>query len=387
MRLELTDLTAAHPGHPPVLHGVSLTLAAGEIGALMGPSGSGKSTLLRLVAGLHAPLEGTVTGDGVTLSDARRVLPPAKRGIGLVFQDLALLPHRTVAGNIAFGLFRWPRTEARARVASLLTLVGLEGFAARYPHQLSGGQRQRVALARALAPKPRLLLLDEPFSSLDENLRERLCREVRGWLQREGVGGLAVTHSEAEAFALACRVGVLNAGRLEQWDTPEALYHRPASPFVAGFIGDGVLLAGVHAGGGRVDLPGLGFVEAATTEVSLPNGSVRVLLRPDDLCPDARLPPTATVTERVFRGGEILYRLRLDQAQGPGNVPPAPEVLARAPSRLAMDNGPESQHQHASDTNTNAGFAVGSRVGLRLTRRPVVAFPGSPPVSSPPNIF
>ncbi|MFN8752582.1 MAG: ABC transporter ATP-binding protein, partial [Betaproteobacteria bacterium] len=199
-------------GAKPVLRGVSLRLARGELACLLGPSGCGKTTLLRLVAGFESPASGSIEVQGELLSDAGRVVPPERRRMGMVFQDFALFPHLDVADNVAFGLAHLPATERSHRVQTLLALVDMAGAGSRFPHQLSGGQQQRVALARALAPQPALVLLDEPFSGLDESLREHLASEVRAILVREGSTALMVTHDQHEAFALADAVGVMNDG-------------------------------------------------------------------------------------------------------------------------------------------------------------------------------
>ena len=209
---------------------------------MVGRSGCGKTTLLRVIAGFVGVDHGSIEIDGVVVSGPHFTAPPEKRGVGLVFQDYALFPHLTVAANIAFGLRHLGSAARAARVDEMVNLVGLAAFARRYPHELSGGQQQRVALARALAPRPALLLMDEPFSSLDVDLRQRLGAEVRGILKSSGTTAVLVTHDQQEAFAIADRVGVMHSGRLEQWDRRYELYHRPATRYVADFIGQGVFL-------------------------------------------------------------------------------------------------------------------------------------------------
>ena len=235
--LAIANLTCSHAGQPAV-RGLGLSLQPGELGCLLGPSGCGKTTLLRTIAGFHAPDAGTLSLRG---KDAR-ALPPEKRGLGFVFQDLALFPHLTVADNVAFGLHGLARELRQPRVIETLSLIGLDGLADRYPHELSGGQQQRVALARSLAPRPDLLLLDEPFSSLDADLRGRLRDDLRAVLKRLGIAALLVTHDQEEAFAFADTVGVMQAGVLLQWAPGFELYHRPATPFVASFVGEGRFL-------------------------------------------------------------------------------------------------------------------------------------------------
>ncbi len=333
--LELTDIDIAYPPRK-VIREASLTMLCAGIGCLLGASGCGKTTLLRAIAGFEPLQRGSIRLEGVELSRPGWTQPPERRRIGLMFQDLALFPHLTIADNVAFGLRDWPAGERWARVRDLLRLVGLAEYANRYPHQISGGQQQRVALARALAPRPRLLLLDEPFSSLDVTLREELAREVRAILLREGIGGLLVSHDQFEAFAFADEIGVLHEGRLLQWDNAYNLYHRPADRFVADFIGQGVLLPGQIEEGGRVS------TELGAIDGSLPTGfavgdAVEILVRPDDVIHDDASALSAEVVERAFRGAEFLYTLKL---------PSGARLLCLA----------SSHHNHA----------LGQRIGIRL---------------------
>jgi len=303
--LAIDRLSCAYAGQPAV-RDLTLALAPGELGCLLGPSGCGKTTLLRAIAGFHAPASGALLLRG---RDAR-ALPPEARGLGFVFQDLALFPHLTVAGNVAFGLHRLPRAERAARVAETLAMIGLGGLGERYPHELSGGQQQRVALARSLAPRPDLLLLDEPFSSLDADLRGRLRDDLRALLKRLGIAALLVTHDQEEAFAFADTVGVMQAGTLLQWAPGFELYHRPATPFVASFVGEGRFLPATVLAGGRV-ATALGELQV-TGDLPWPVGStVRVLLRPDDLHPADDGGIEAVVESIAFRGAETLHTLSL----------------------------------------------------------------------------
>ena len=231
---------------------LSLTVEAGRIGCLLGPSGSGKSTALRCIAGFERPDAGEVLAGGERLSGPGAWVPPERRRIGMVFQDFALFPHLDAMANVAFGLRDLDRGARRRRAQELLELVGLGAEAGRYPHELSGGQQQRVALARALAPRPRLVLLDEPFSNLDADVRTELAQAVRAALLAEGATALLVTHDQREAFAIADEIGVLRAGRLEQWDAPWKLYHSPKTRFVADFVGEGTFIPGTVVGPGRV---------------------------------------------------------------------------------------------------------------------------------------
>lgn len=313
---------------------VTLGLEAGQIGVLIGPSGCGKTSLLRAVAGLERCSAGTIRMDGQVLSDAVAGLhvPAEARRIGMVFQDYALFPHLSVADNVAFGVKKLPAAERSDRVARMLDLVGLGHAAKRPPHELSGGQQQRVALARALAPQPRLLLLDEPFSSLDADLRDTLAQELRAILKAAGTTALFVTHDQLEAFALGDVVGVMHQGRLEQWDAPYTLYHRPASRFVAGFIGRGVFTpATVEAcpEPGRQPL----VVKTPLGSFSDPHPPappactcgtpVELLLRSDDIVHDDDSPVKARIERKAFRGADFLYTLRLASGE---------QVLAQVPS-------------------------------------------------------
>jgi iron(III) transport system ATP-binding protein len=334
-----------------IVHGLSFALARGEIGCLLGPSGCGKTTVLRAIAGFESLIAGRVTLGGRGLSHAGYTAPPETRQVGVVFQDYALFPHLSVWDNIAFGLRKLTLTERKVRVDKLLSLVGLVSHARQFPHELSGGQQQRVALARALAPQPDLLLLDEPFSNLDVDLRERLALEVREILRELGTTAVLVTHDQHEAFAIADRIGVMHNGAIVQWDTAYNLYHRPDNRFVADFIGQGVFTPGT------VDLPNqLVNIEIGSlplwqgVDVCLTDEKdaqqVDVLLRADDVIHDDASPLQAEVVRKAFRGAEFLYTLKLPSGQ---------KLLALVPSH----------HDHA----------IGERIGIRLGADHVVTFP------------
>ena len=306
--LELSAVTRAYRrGQPPAVDGVSLTVARGEILALLGPSGSGKSTLLRLIAGFEVPDAGSVSIDGRVVADPAVSIPPERRGVGIVFQDYALFPHLTVEANVAFGLHALARGRRHERVRSFLALVGLPALAERYPHELSGGQQQLVALARALAPAPAVVLLDEPFSNLDADLRGQMRQDVEKILRETETTVVFVTHGQDEAFGIADRVGVLARGRLEQLDTPETIYHRPASPFVAEFVGAATFVAGEVRGNHVVTEVG-----AFPVNGDVPAGTrVDVMIRPDDVTFVPALDGTAVVVHRDFRGTETMYCVSL----------------------------------------------------------------------------
>jgi iron(III) transport system ATP-binding protein len=355
--LEVDRVSHAYGKHA-VVRDLSFNLAKGEIACLLGSSGCGKTTMLRLIAGFEKPSAGSIRLNGVTIASEKSQMPAEERRIGMVFQDYALFPHLSIADNIGFGLrekFPKGRTALalarRQRVDEMLDLIGLAERGARFPHELSGGQQQRVALARALAPQPHLLLLDEPFSNLDVELRERLSLEVRDILKRAGMAAILVTHDQNEAFAVADMVGIMREGCIEQWDTPYNLYHRPATRHVADFIGQGVFLPGevlsrqvVQVELGRLD-----------SEVPLECGSscaecqrdcrLDVLLRPDDVIHDDASDVKAEVIAKAFRGAEFLYTLRL--ASGA-------QVLSLVPSH----------HNHA----------IGEKIGIRLDVDHVVTF-------------
>ena len=293
----------------PVVDQVIFGLAQGEIGCLLGASGCGKTTLLRSLAGLEPLSGGQIILHDQVLSDTNRVIPPQQRQMGMVFQDYALFPHLNVLENIQFGLRDGDKTSKRQRVDELLALVQLEGLGQRRLHELSGGQQQRVALARALAPKPKLLLLDEPFSNLDVLLRAQLAQEVREILKASQTTAILVTHDQHEAFAMADQIGLMHQARLLQWDTPYRLYHQPVSAVVANFVGEGVLIAG-QMQADHVQTT-LGMLQPLRP---LPDGqAVQVLIRPDDIVHDDASPLQAKVLQRAFRGAEFLYTLQLAQ--------------------------------------------------------------------------
>lgn len=296
----------------PVVNGLSFGVEEGETFALLGPSGCGKTTALRCIAGFEAADSGTVTLDGQTLDGDGVAVPPERRGIGFVFQDYALFPHLTVRENVAFGLRGMTKKARLSRADEVLRLVGLGGLEERKPHALSGGQQQRVALARAVAPRPRLLLLDEPFSNLDALLRQEMRERVRDLLKREGMTALLVTHDQEEALSFADRVAVMQNGRIDQIGTPEAIYATPRTLFVAQFLGRTNLLL-TQADGDTADtvLGRLRLHRAA-------RGPVLLSIRPEHLAltdrPDAADSLEGTVLAREYKGHDITYRVQLGGA-------------------------------------------------------------------------
>jgi iron(III) transport system ATP-binding protein len=325
MFLEVSQLDVRYANRPQAaVRGVTLGLAAGEIGVLIGPSGCGKTTLLRAVAGLEPVSAGEIRLEGDVVGTSGRSVPPEQRRIGMVFQDYALFPHLNVGRNVAFGIHALPAAAQAERVREVLALVGLEGSEARFPHELSGGQQQRVALARALAPRPRLMLLDEPFSNLDVDLRERLAHEVRAILKAAGATALFVTHDQLEAFA---------------------------TRFVADFIGHGVFAPArlVQQGGhvvAHTQLGNLTDIDGCPLPSRYPGGECDILLRADDVVHDDAAPVQARIVRKAFRGSEFLYTLELAS----GLI-----VLAHVPSH----------HDHA----------LGEWIGIRPQVDHIVTFP------------
>jgi iron(III) transport system ATP-binding protein len=306
--LEVRHVTKRfQPNHPPVVNDVSFTVNAGKIAAILGPSGCGKTTTLRLIAGFERADSGTVTLDGVTLSDDSKHLAPETRGIGFVFQDYALFPHLNVLQNVAFGL-RGADRVARAR--EVIALVGLSIFEKRSPHQLFGGQQQRVALARALAPKPKLVLLDEPFSSLDAGLRESTRGEVRDILASSGATALLVTHDQEEAMSFADQLLVMRDGRLEQSGAPELVYAQPRTAFVASFLGKTNLIP-ARVKNGAAETP-FGLIRLNAPS----DGAAMLSLRPEDLefaDLEATGAVSAEILTREFKGHDVTYTVRAQQ--------------------------------------------------------------------------
>lgn len=348
-QLEMRQVGHRHGSHK-TLSDVSLSLEKGEIGCLMGPSGSGKSTALSCIAGLEPVAEGTVMLKGRVVSSAGRTVEPEKRRVGMLFQDFALFPHLTVRRNISFGLDRKrPAGEISARVDDMVALFGLEGLEERYPHELSGGQQQRAALARTLAPDPDLLLLDEPFSSLEDDLRERLLSQVRDILLERGTTVLMVTHNQSDALSFSSVAGVINQGVICQWDTTYNLYHNPSCLFVANFVGRGVLIQGRLVGPREVEteIGRIGGERDLVTPLSRVGDSVMVLLRPDYVAIDASNGGGVRVAQRSFRGASILYTLEL---------PSGKTIYSSMPSSVSLE--------------------VGDKVGVRADFRNIVLFPG-----------
>ncbi len=333
-----------HYAKHQVLNALSLYLNKGEIGCLLGPSGCGKTTALRCITGFESISGGEILINGQCVSTANTSTPPEKRRIGMVFQDYALFPHLDVTANIGFGLHLLPRAERKQRISEWLHIVQLENVAQKYPHELSGGQQQRVALARALAPRPELLLLDEPFSNLDVSLREHLSLEIREILKNQNITAILVTHDQSEAFAIADKIGVMFDGAIQQWDTAYNLYHCPINRRIADFIGQGVFLPGKVIDSQHIEIE-LGVLSGKVPQDCSIGSQVDVLMRPDDIVHEDTSPLRAAIVHKAFRGAEILYTLQLES----GN-----KVLSLVPSH----------HNHH----------MGEKIGIKLDAEHIAAF-------------
>ena len=347
--LELRDVSCAYEPTRPAVEGITFMVQQGEILCLLGPSGCGKTTILRAIAGFERVTTGSIALSRQLVSSRDTMIPTEQRHIGMVFQEYALFPHLRVEKNIAFGLRHLSRAQQHTIVDDLLTLTGLRGLEHRYPHELSGGQQQRVALARALALRPVLLLLDEPFSNLDPDMASRMRQDLHALLRQTKTTAILVTHDHDEAFSMADRVAVLNKGRLEQFDTPEAIYHLPTTPFVADFVGQADFISGVVTH------------HLVTTEIgdfpntqNLSTGThVVVMIRPDDI----HIVPTkgadARILARQFKGSENVYTIQL----------------------------PSGQIVHSSESSLSV-YQVGTAIALRVVATHTVLFP-QPPGSRP----
>jgi len=347
--LELNDISVSLGG-TPIVHSITMELSKGDIGCLLGPSGCGKTTLLRAIAGFEPVTSGQIQIAGDPVSQPGQLLPVEKRQVGMVFQDYALFPHLSIRDNIAFGLKGWSRKEKEKRVNELAAMLHIDDLLDAYSHRLSGGQQQRVAIARAMAPRPRILLLDEPFASLDVELREQIAAEIRLILKADGITTILVSHNQLEAFAMADVIGVMRSGELMQWGNAFSLYHEPASAYVANFIGEGVFLPGTVLDNGDISTE-LGILPAAsntdpTTSNTLPGQRLSVLVRPDDVLHDDESEFTAKVLSKAFRGASYLYTLAL---------PSGAQILSLVPSH----------HNHE----------VGSQIGIHMEMDHLVTFP------------
>lgn len=334
---------------------LTVEIGRGEFFSLLGPSGCGKTTLLRLIAGLERTDSGAIAiGERVVAGEGEWV-PPEKRGIGLVFQDYALFPHMRVFDNAAFGLTGCGKVELQAKVMELLDMAGLADMAQRYPHELSGGQQQRVALARALAPSPHVMLLDEPFSNLDADLRADTRMETRRILKEKGTTTILVTHDQEEAFSLSDRVGILNRGRLEQVGTPEEIYHMPLTRFTAGFVGRADFIEGVVIDGDSIT-SGIGTFRLNGPELKgeiAGHKDMDIMIRPDDV--DFALSPEgdSSIMDMQFLGADIIYRILLPHGKVIHSIRPSTKVIPAGsrvrinvdPTHIVVFKKDETQHE------------------------------------------
>ena len=343
-QLEIDYPSRDGQGRVTAVKDLNLELAQGEIGCLLGSSGCGKSTVLRAICGFEPLKAGEIFLRDKVVSSVIVQLPPNQRKIGMVFQDFALFPHLNVLENIAFGLQHLSSSQRSSVAMSWLKRVSLADKADAYPHELSGGQQQRVALARAMAPEPDLILLDEPFSSLDIELRERLAGEMREILKTNNITALLVTHDQFEAFAIADKIGVMTEGKVLQWDIPYQLYHKPINRYIADFIGRGVFVKGVVQANNKVKIE-LGELELEEDRSDDIGKEIDVLLRADDIQHDDHSTLLAEVVRKTFRGADFLYTLKLSS----GN-----EIYAFVPSH----------HDHA----------IGEKIGIHLVADHVVTF-------------
>ena len=343
--LDVKNVSASHM-KLDILDRVNLRVNAYDIVCLLGPSGCGKTTLLRSIAGLHKIDQGSIEVESKVISTPQNSLAAEARNIGMMFQDLALFPHLTIFDNVAFGIRKLQRTYVQQQVEHVLDLVEIDAKHHRkYPHELSGGQQQRVALARALAPKPSILLLDEPFSSLDPDLREQLATQVRDILKQEKMTAVLVTHDQLEAFAVADWIGVMEHGKIVQFDTPYNIYHEPVSRFVADFVGLGNLIPATILDSNSIETV-FGKLNGPVDSTFKTGEIVDLLVRPDDIPHDDTSQVTAIVEDKRFLGAEFLYTLRL---------PNGHSVLCYAPSH----------HDHE----------IGKPLGIRLDLEHLVLFP------------
>ena len=338
--LTLADISCRYDD-TVVFSSLSLQVSAGSIVCLLGPSGCGKTTALRAIAGFEPLVSGSITLDGRVLSNADSTLPPEQRQVGMVFQDYALFPHLTVADNIAFGLNVSSKNEQHVQTSAMLRLIRMEQYALSYPHQLSGGQQQRVALARALAPRPKLLLLDEPFSNLDTEMRRALSLEVREILKQHGTTAILVTHDQTEAFNVADEIGVMDQGQLLQWGSAQQIYHQPASAFVAAFVSQGQLVAGTVLGSGQIStIFGLLTLDQQTP-ARAKEGSVDLLLRPWNIVLDPQGSCRARIVSQLFNGAVTQTTLQLHD--GPSLISQDP-ALADLPTNSEVTLGLLPRH-------------------------------------------
>lgn len=344
--IELKSVSIAIQNHI-VLEDISFSVPKDSIACLVGKSGCGKTTMLRAIAGFTPILNGEIWIKGVCVNRNQYQLPAIQRHVGMVFQDIALFPHLNAMENISFGIRQQSAKQISQQIDELTALLSLEDTLHKYPHNLSGGQQQRVALARAIAPKPNVLLMDEPFSSLDVDLREDLAVEIRKVLKQDNMTTIMVSHQQLEAYAMSDFIGVMQQGRLLQWAKPFDIYHQPNSESVANFVGEGLFINATVINDYTVNTQ-LGYVKSDKPHGCQNDEKVKLLLRPDDIIHDDDSPKTALVKHKTFRGSHFLYTLELSNGE---------QVLSLVPSH----------HDHK----------LGEPIGIRLEIDHLVAFPVS----------
>jgi iron(III) transport system ATP-binding protein len=340
--LSIHDLFCSYD-QTPVVKSANFHLKPGEIGCLLGPSGCGKTTILRAIAGFQAISNGEIKVDEKLIANNQKQLPPEKRSVGMVFQDYALFPHLSVLDNVQFGLSR-KNENSETRAMEMLETVQLDHLANRFPHELSGGQQQRVALARALAPQPKLILLDEPFSNLDTELRRSLSLEVRDILKAQNTSAILVTHDQEEAFTVADKIGVMMNGRIQQWGTPYDLYHEPVSREIASFIGKGSFIPAKIESTHNISSE-LGLSNSEHPLLHNIGEEVDLLVRPEDIVCAMDSPLTAEVTEKHFWGASCFYGLKLPSGRMVSTV-----------------------------LSSHLNFSIGDQIGIRFAADHVVTF-------------
>ena len=308
-KLIISDLSLEYEGKNKILSNINFDIEESEIGCILGPSGCGKTSLLRVIAGFENIISGSVLKDGVCISNSLENTPVQNRQMGMVFQDYALFPNMDIKSNIAFGIKNQTNNDKDKRVNYLLDLVNLKQQKNKFPHELSGGEQQRVALIRALAPSPEILLLDEPFSNIDADIKEELVSDVRDLLKELSITSIVVTHDQYEAFNIADKVAIMNCGKIEQIGTPYNIYHKPVNKFVADFIGLGVFLPINKKSNGKLETP-LGILDKDRIKHDISKiENLEMLIRPDDIIHNDASKLEAVVIEKQFRGAEFLYKL------------------------------------------------------------------------------
>jgi len=340
--LTVSDLCCSYD-KTAVVKSAGFSLLPGEIGCLLGPSGCGKTTILRAIAGFQSIDQGDIKVDDKIIANSNKQLPPEKRNVGMVFQDYALFPHLSVLDNVLFGLKK-KNDDSERQALEILETVKLEHLADRFPHELSGGQQQRIALARALAPKPKLILLDEPFSNLDTELRRSLSMEVRDILKEQNTSAILVTHDQEEAFTVADKIGIMMDGKIQQWGTPYDLYHEPVNREIASFIGKGSFIPARIESTNSISSE-LGLASSAHPLMHLPGEEVDLLVRPEDIVASLESPLKAQITKKHFLGASCFYELELP-----------------------------SKQQVSTVLSSHLNFEIGDHIGIRFAADHIVTF-------------